>query len=162
MRPRRSADRDICIHAGVLPIERNRVGPPSTYPRAASTLIEFDEQLHEIRRVKTSEAYYANVVFRLPDRTFLLFGAQAHATGEPFTSDIVHVSSMLERLAHASPDRTTVEDSGAIYAAAPMEGSGKFLFATVATARGLGSRAQQSDTTAGFLRGARVECVEVK
>lgn len=96
-----------------------------------STAIIFNARFEEVGRAQGTRAsdFYANLVFRMPDRSLVLFGRAVHVFGEQFASGIAHVDSTLQSVKKLELVHAPFYDGGSIDAALPTGKEGEFLTA---------------------------------
>lgn len=125
-------------------------------------LITLDEQLREVHRQEAQPPISGSVTYRMPDHSFVVFGAEVHDIGERYTSQIMHVDPTLQHKRALSPRRGVVSDNGIIYTAVPLGATGRFVAATLAVVKGFSSQPVSVDEAPGFLRGAVLDFIELR
>lgn len=94
-------------------------------------IITFDERLTEIQTVQGGHPsnFLTRLVYRLPDRSYVIFGSSVHTFGEDYKSAVVHVDSALANERAIDLDGDGLSDKGSIWAAAPAYQPNEFITA---------------------------------
>lgn len=125
-------------------------------------VLTLNDEFGEISRVQGPPmAFLTRVAYGLPDKSFVLFGSRAHMFGEPYTSQVVHLTSELstEKTLDPPHNRSPFLDAGSIWAAAPLGKVGEFVYARgLSMASDLGHNAANS-LPRGFLRGLELDFI---
>ncbi len=125
-------------------------------------LITLNESLEEVERRDARIPMVSNLSYRMPDNSFVIFGADVHQIGEQYTSQAAHVDESLQVIGKLNPSRAIFSDTGKIYAATPIDSAGRFVIATLAVARGYPDGPVQIDGFPGFTRGAALAFSQIK
>lgn len=125
-------------------------------------LITLSDDMCEVLRQDAHTAMISNVSYRLPDQSLMMFGAAMHTIGERYSSQVAHLDSGLQRTQALDVRRDTFSDNGMIYAAAPLNSTGRFATATVAVVKGYPDHPVQIAASTGFLRGLALEFLQLR
>jgi hypothetical protein len=101
------------------------------YDDYQSTSILLDARLEEVRReqIKHRSDFFANLAYRMPDQSLVLFGRAVHSIGEQYASGIAHVDPTLQTAKKLELLRAPFYDYGSIDAAVPTGNDGEFVTA---------------------------------
>jgi hypothetical protein len=104
------------------------------------TAITYDENLNEMANVQGNhpEDFLFRVVFRLLDKSLVLFGSGVYSFGDQYRAKIVHIDKALNVEQYLEPLRPhpSYYDTGSIWAVAPTPYAGSFVIARPLTAIG--------------------------
>jgi hypothetical protein len=139
-------------------------GRPMLSDSTGVTVLSLDERLEEVSRIQGEPtAYLAEIAYRMPDRSLVLFGSAVHSVGERYSTQLVHVDPTLRQAQRLDLPRDRVQDTGSIWAAAPTRDVGRFVAATRVMARGLDSNhPERFGALPDFKHGAALDFIQLK
>jgi hypothetical protein len=133
----------------------------------SSMAITLNERLEEVRRIEgyPKWTFFPTVVYRMPDRSFCLFGTSTHTFGQNRRTGVAHVdrdlqsARLFEPIAWPSP----YFDTGQLTAAAPLGSTGEFAVAMPIALHEIDvNHFDRRNVPQGFTRGMALDFVEVE
>jgi hypothetical protein len=126
-------------------------------------VIALNNKFEEIQRVQGDQPanFGANLVYRMPDKSYVFFGTSIHSLGERLRSGIVHVDGALQSEQYSTSfDKDHFSDMGSIGAAIPIKNSDEFLIGRSLVRLGDGEK-NPNDIYPGFVRGAVLNLMQL-
>ena len=132
-----------------------------------SMVITLDQRLEEVHRIEgyPKRSFFPTVVYRMPDRSFCLFGTSTHTSGQNRRTGIAHVDRDLlsARLFEPITRPGPYIDSGQLTAAASIGGTGEFAVAMPIALHEIDiNHFAGRNVPVGFTRGMALDFVEFR